>query len=251
MWTVPEKRIINFFWLYYIQYSILLCFSSNKTTFYLDPALLPKIQYVSLLLDTDSDKSSDLDAVAMKYLNDEELTKLAQLHTGKKVKNIPYSPSKGVSTFGMSANDMTFSTKNYLERYGLIKGEGQAQGQGYSEVDDSQKSFMKVQNLLEGFYQRTSRENSCNSSQNTDQLGDSINGRLNLGQAFDNNEYGAAKFEVYHQERQDNAKRQLINGHRKNSVNSSSNSSEHSSTRGQPANRILDIDRLKELPKLL
>ena len=108
-----------------------------------------------------------------------------------------------------------------------------------------------MQNVLEGFYARTSRENSQNES--GEGYNDGLCERLinvHVNEQDGLHPYGAAKFEV---NTPNNARQHVLtNGHRGNSVNTSSNSSEHSSSRGtKPANRILDIERLKELPKLL
>ena len=103
----------------------------------LDPAFLPKINYISMMLDSDSDLSADADALAMKYLSDDQLTELARMRLGtpkRKGKNRHdpvFSPlvakfgtdSTDVTMFGgIPANHMSFATKEYMQRYGLVKG---------------------------------------------------------------------------------------------------------------------------------
>ena len=94
--------------------------------------MLPRIQYVSMLLDGDSDTSADADALAMKYLSDEQLTELVKLRQSSRRSSsaghdaaldrllAATSGTPNVSTYGMPANHMSFATKKYMERYGLV-----------------------------------------------------------------------------------------------------------------------------------
>ena len=101
--------------------------------------MLPLINYTSLMLDSDSDVSADADALAMKYLSDDQLAELAKLRLhspGMKsrrghrtdiglerlLSNTSVDPSPGVSMYGMSVNNMSFATKKFLEKYGLATG---------------------------------------------------------------------------------------------------------------------------------
>ena len=101
--------------------------------------MLPRINYTSLMLDSDSDVSADADALAMKYLSDDQLAELAKLRLhspsvksarGRRtdvglerlLSSSTVDPSPGVSMYGMPANNMSFATKKFLEKYGLATG---------------------------------------------------------------------------------------------------------------------------------
>ena len=99
--------------------------------------MLPRINYTSLMLDSDSDVSADADALAMKYLSDDQLAELAKLRlhspSAKSARGHrtdiglerllnSKNPSPGVSMYGMPANNMSFATKKFLEKYGLATG---------------------------------------------------------------------------------------------------------------------------------
>ncbi|XP_041358779.1 SCL-interrupting locus protein homolog [Gigantopelta aegis] len=97
-----------------------------------DTTFIPKINYMSVMFDSDSDTSVDINAMAMKYLSDEQLTHMMKLQRNA---NIPRKTgllrqvlraenmsnvSQDVSRFGMSPNNITLDTKKYLEKYGLL-----------------------------------------------------------------------------------------------------------------------------------
>ena len=114
-------------------------FRGEQSLFMLDQSMLmlPRINYTSLMLDSESDVSADADALAMKYLSDEQLSELAKLRLQspkstrgraqdigleRLLNNTTLGPSPGVSMYGMSANNMSFATKKFLEKYGLAAG---------------------------------------------------------------------------------------------------------------------------------
>ena len=79
---------------------------------------------------SDSDLSHDANALAMKYLTDEQLSALA-LHQGSPgrpnrrhpcLDRIANDVKSDISLCGISSNYMSFATRKYLERYGLISG---------------------------------------------------------------------------------------------------------------------------------
>ena len=97
-----------------------------------DTTFIPKINYMSVMFDSDSDTSVDINAMAMKYLSDEQLTHMVKL---QRKANLPKQTgllrqvlraenmsnvSQDVSRFGMSPNNITLDTKKYLEKYGLL-----------------------------------------------------------------------------------------------------------------------------------
>lgn len=111
--------------------------SSSKTQ--TDTTFIPKINYVSMFLDSDTDTSMEINAMAMKYLKDEQLTQLTKLQAKnrllqgskktsektallQKILKMEDDYTPNVTAVGMSPNDLTFATKKYLEKHGLIEG---------------------------------------------------------------------------------------------------------------------------------
>lgn len=93
------------------------------------------MEYVSMYMSDDSDMSMEINAMAMKYLKDEQLTQLTKLQTSaalrgnkEKQRNVllrqilksDKETTPNVTAYGMSPNDMTFATKKYLEKHGLL-----------------------------------------------------------------------------------------------------------------------------------
>ncbi|GFO10718.1 scl-interrupting locus protein [Plakobranchus ocellatus] len=120
-------------------------------------SIIPRINYVSMMLgnsvcgtpgrggsgwgDLDPGQSMEINAMAMKYLSDEQLTQMAMLRQmqkgdaqGKKTaqmlqmvleKNCPaadMSSTADVTRLGISPNNMTMATQRYLEKHGLLGG---------------------------------------------------------------------------------------------------------------------------------
>ncbi|XP_033737226.1 SCL-interrupting locus protein homolog [Pecten maximus] len=105
-----------------------------------DTTYIPKINYMSMLFDSDSDSSMEINAMAMKYLNDEQLTQMSKAHSQaahsrgvtkglrenqrlamlKHVLQNDKDSTPNVTTMGISPNDMTFATRKYMEKHGLL-----------------------------------------------------------------------------------------------------------------------------------
>ncbi|XP_048761311.2 SCL-interrupting locus protein homolog isoform X2 [Ostrea edulis] len=100
-----------------------------------ETTFIPKINYMSMMFESDSDCSMEINAMAMKYLRDEQLTQLTKLQTQSRLKGNKESHKANllrhvldegkdstldVTTMGMSPNDITFATRKYLEKYGLV-----------------------------------------------------------------------------------------------------------------------------------
>ena len=80
----------------------------------------------------------EINAMAMKYLKDEQLTQLTKLQAKNRLLQGTRSGTKtamlqkilkaeedttpNVTAFGMSPNDLTFATKRYMEKHGLLDG---------------------------------------------------------------------------------------------------------------------------------
>ncbi|GAB1601715.1 hypothetical protein Ahia01_000449900 [Argonauta hians] len=118
---------------------------SNSTSYLgsgfnsVDCTLLPKINYISMLLESDTETSMEINSMALKYLKDEQLTQMAKLRcqnaaatTAAKANNKNFlcqimrygldSSSPDISKYGMSVNDLTFATRKYMEKHHLIEG---------------------------------------------------------------------------------------------------------------------------------
>ena len=99
----------------------------------LDPAFLPKINYVSMMLDrSSSDLSLEADSIAMKYLKDDQLSELAKVRSSSSKSGQRHDPALGrivsngrsdISHYGLPLNQMSFASRKYLERYGLLDGD--------------------------------------------------------------------------------------------------------------------------------
>lgn len=119
--------------------------------------MLPKVDYRSLWLDSgDSDLSADADALAMKYLTDEQLSELAKMRGGKRragnLSRIMAASSREPSMFGH--NHMSLSSRKYLERYGLLSSTGNSspsvQNDTMTESDrGAEPAVMNVQQFLQ------------------------------------------------------------------------------------------------------
>ncbi|KAK7101216.1 SCL-interrupting locus protein homolog [Littorina saxatilis] len=114
--------------------------SSSNTT------MMPHINYLSLML-TETDTSMEMNAMAMKYLRDEQLTHLARIHQSPQVKagatnnhlwrqvlaaSLDATGSSDVSRLGVSATNMSMATRTYMEKHGLLGG-----GDGESMLDSN------------------------------------------------------------------------------------------------------------------
>ncbi|KAL3868960.1 hypothetical protein ACJMK2_041705 [Sinanodonta woodiana] len=133
-----------------------------------DTTFIPRINYVSMLFDSDSDTSMEINAMAMKYLKDEQLTKLTKLQAASRLPGARKGQRNGllqrilkeedqfspdVTTLGMSPNDLTFATKKYMEKYGLLA-EGDRKGeestQSESTYNESYQLRMNYSSLSSG-----------------------------------------------------------------------------------------------------
>lgn len=99
----------------------------------LNTTISPHINYVSMLLGCHSDngQSMEINAMAMKYLNDDQLTEIAKLcqSGGGKAHQIQYAAKmfqrviSSCDQSTVSPNDMTIGTRQYLEKHGLLGNE--------------------------------------------------------------------------------------------------------------------------------
>ena len=134
---------------------------------FFDTAMLPKINYVSMLLDRDSDVSADADALAMKYLTDNQLSELARLRTESPQKsrndsdleNVISASSKwttGTSLYANPEKNMSFASRKYLERYGLEDGPSRtSQSEDTTYQSEGESGVLNVKQLLERLADRS------------------------------------------------------------------------------------------------
>ena len=108
---------------------------TNGNSYYmLDSAFLPKLQYVSMYLDEVGDKnlSLEVNALAMKYLKDDHLTKVAKNITQAAKRGVQRKFTSGASAYldvdvdcenegttMCDANNLSMASKQYLEKYGI------------------------------------------------------------------------------------------------------------------------------------
>ncbi|CAI9731575.1 Hypothetical predicted protein [Octopus vulgaris] len=125
-----------------------LCSGFNSV----DCTLLPKINYISMLLESDTETSMEINSMALKYLKDEQLTQMAKLRSqstapaAAKANNKNFlcqimrygldSSSPDISKYGMSVNDLTFATRKYMEKHHLIE-ESDSKNMSFLLKDDT------------------------------------------------------------------------------------------------------------------
>lgn len=111
------------------------------------------------MFESDSDCSMEINAMAMKYLKDEQLTQLNKLQTQSRLKGNKDNQKANllrqvlgegrdttpdVTTMGISPNDMTFATRKYLEKYGLVNDNDSTRSGNTSESTVNDTYELKV-----------------------------------------------------------------------------------------------------------
>lgn len=106
---------------------------------------MPHINYLSLMLGSEPDASLEINAMALKYLRDEQLTQLARLHQSPQrtggatnqqllrqflAASLNTTGTSDVSRLGVSSNNLSMASRKYMEKYGLMGG-----GEGESVLD--------------------------------------------------------------------------------------------------------------------
>ncbi|CAE1316904.1 STIL [Acanthosepion pharaonis] len=101
-----------------------------------DCTFVPKINYTSMLLDSDTETSLEINSLALKYLKDDQLTQIAKLHKQEAssarplcqnvllrqiMRNNPDTSGADISKYGMCVNNLTFATRKYMEKHHLIE----------------------------------------------------------------------------------------------------------------------------------
>lgn len=99
-----------------------------------EKTVAPDLTFLSMMfgLGSDAGQSMEINAMAMKYLKDDQLTQIAKMRQiggansysdakiiQKVIGDMKLSTPE-VSHFGISPNDMTIATRKYMERHGLL-----------------------------------------------------------------------------------------------------------------------------------
>jgi len=96
-------------------------------SYFLEPALLPKLEYQSLMLSKESSVDGQLDALSVKYLRDEQLAVLQKIRLeGGSVDKL-MATSADSSLLLPNQKYQSFATQQYLKRYGLYSDAQEAQ----------------------------------------------------------------------------------------------------------------------------
>ncbi|CAH1772414.1 unnamed protein product [Owenia fusiformis] len=223
----------------------------GEGSFMFDPALLPKVNYVSMMLEsTETDLSADVNTIAMKYLKDDQLTEL-QRFSSKARKNqrgksvmFEHIAEKTTSDMTMYANNMSFATKKYMQRYGLMSwGEESTDSSGIEmqspvTVQESPvtigESPVTVGDIMQKVHEKLSPERPesvCDQRINSDKE----NKKLDY----------AGDVSLPHKDN-----RRLTNSEKPVMIFNKSNRKSLETGKKSSGN-ILDVERLKQLPKLL
>ena len=124
--STPDAFLLNT-----LSYNPSSVFSKvDESTFGYDAALLPHINYMSLMLDTSSsDLSADFNNLAMKYLSDEQLMQISKWSKSKKrggsssQESLLHKVLTASTAAGPSKANMSYASRKYMERYGLLEEE--------------------------------------------------------------------------------------------------------------------------------
>jgi hypothetical protein len=139
-------------------------FFRSDPSFFFNSILLPKVDYTSIILDSgESDLSHDADALAMKYLSDEQLSSLAQQRVIK-----PRHSKQNNSMYGIASNHMSFASRKYLERYGLAESKEKQPQARKQEIEPMLRDHPALVNVQE--YLRKLNDCSLNKSHPSDDI---------------------------------------------------------------------------------
>ncbi|ELU03617.1 hypothetical protein CAPTEDRAFT_219123 [Capitella teleta] len=258
----------------------------DQSTFLLDAAMLPKVNYRSLWLDSgDSDMSADADALAMKYLTDEQLSELARVRSKRSTttggnKNPLNGLSRVLSTRPsgrdasmMPHNQMSLCSRKYLERYGLLDDDdnavlnapavhGGSHNNTAASLDVSGDAVINVQEFLKKMAEKRNLANVVAGRRNgsVESSGVSDDSRsLSSGHGCPRDEVDSIRsFRANDKPTSTPADACAKHYPRDRTPKEAIRSDLRSTPAASPgipheavSNRVLDIDRLRELPKLL
>lgn len=139
-----------------LYFSILACINPE--------AVVPGLNYMSFanvsmcgLTPNVVDLSMEANAIALKYLSENQLSRLSLSHSGQ---NPPgdfsfqdvLHTNMDKSMVGLSLispNNMSFATKKYMKRYGLIQGNDSSEDEEEPQVQDGNSGTVKNESVLD------------------------------------------------------------------------------------------------------
>lgn len=227
-----------------------------------DCTFVPKINYTSMLLDSDTETSLEINSLALKYLKDDQLTQMAKLHkqgaTSSKpfcqnvflrqiMRNNPDTSGADISKYGMCVNNLTFATRKYMEKHHLIE----ADSKNYQRhIHDSTDQISQLQESEQDGHYRNIFGNrlspstlACHNNKDRPQIIGPLAGAAgtiipcNRFEPLSKSTPASKPFPKIDASPLENVFRPI-----QNSSNEEELDTEY---------RILDIDKLKQLPKLL
>uniref|UniRef100_A0A8C8RAI6 STIL centriolar assembly protein n=1 Tax=Pelusios castaneus TaxID=367368 RepID=A0A8C8RAI6_9SAUR len=132
-------------------------------------AVIPGLNYMSFvnvgmsgLIPTEVDLSMEANAIALKYLSESQLSQLSLSHTSEKspedssFQNLLH-PNMDKSMVGLSLispNNMSFATKKYMRRYGLIQNSDNSEDEDDLQPHSSISCVRRSEGVLEANFKR-------------------------------------------------------------------------------------------------
>ncbi|ESP05316.1 hypothetical protein LOTGIDRAFT_227950 [Lottia gigantea] len=245
-----------------------------------DTTLIPKISYMSMMFDSDSDTSVEINAMAMKYLKDEQLTQMMKLQnrvsgkpskTGQKktllrqLLNSDHTDSPDLSQNGL--NDMTFATRKYMEKHGLLNSDIDSIDKTLDfnyqlKTDYSLSSTEMASPVAQTRKSASSRNNNTADAYAKLRLlkspvkkeivkKDDINSQEYTPKAYQRFDYGGVQTSSNEQCLQYSPDNYPVFGRTQTRENYGEHRSVEYSSVSEENDNILDIVKLKQLPKLL
>nr|XP_013803917.1 PREDICTED: SCL-interrupting locus protein-like [Apteryx mantelli mantelli] len=139
-------------------------------------AVVPGLNYMSFanvsmcgLTPNVADLSMEANAIALKYLSENQLSRLSLSHSGQNppadfsFQDILHT-SMDKSMVGLSLispNNMSFATKKYMKRYGLIQGNDSSEDEEELQVQGSNTGTVKSENMLDKNFTRVLEGYNC------------------------------------------------------------------------------------------
>lgn len=139
-----------------LSFSILACINPE--------AVVPGLNYVSFanvsmcgLTPNVVDLSMEANAIALKYLSENQLSRLSLSHSGQNPPVdfsfqdvLPTNMDKSMVGLSLiSPNNMSFATKKYMKRYGLIQGNDSSEDEEELQVQDGSSGTVKSESMLD------------------------------------------------------------------------------------------------------
>ena len=113
-----------------------------------------------MLLDSDTETSLEINSLALKYLKDDQLTQMAKLHKQgasstrplcqnvllrQIMRNNPDTSEADISKYGMCVNNLTFATRKYMEKHHLIETDSKNNQRVIHDSTDTNSSLHELE----------------------------------------------------------------------------------------------------------